>query len=55
METIEAGWSAAEFRGLQLGDQRLERRMKQVAEQLAAKLRAPIYGAAGDWAAAKAA
>ena len=55
METVEAGWSTAEFRELKLGDKRLERRMKKVAEQLAAKLRAPIYGAAGDWAAAKAA
>jgi hypothetical protein len=55
METIEAGWSAAEFRELKLGDKRLERRLRRVAGQLAAKLRAPIYGAAGDWAAAKAA
>jgi hypothetical protein len=55
MEKIDAEWSEAEFRGLKLGDKRLERRMKRVAEQLAAKLRTPIYGAAGDWAAAKAA
>lgn len=55
MEKIAAGWSEAEFRGLKLGDQRVERRMRRVAEQLAAKLRTPIYGAAGDWAAAKAA
>ena len=55
MEKLEAGWSVAEFCGLRLGDKRLERRMKRVAEQLAARLRAPIYGAAGDWAAAKAA
>src|SRR5215831_1652117 len=55
METVEAGWSRAEFCELKLGDKRLERRMRRVAEQLAAKLRAPIYGAAGDWAAAKAA
>jgi hypothetical protein len=53
MEKIDAGWSAAEFREMKLGDKRLERRMRRVAEQLAAKLRAPIYEAAGDWAAAK--
>jgi transposase-like protein len=55
METVDAGWSAAEFRELKLGDKRLERRLRRVADQLSAKLRAPIYGAAGDWAAAKAA
>src|SRR4249920_509692 len=55
MEKLEAGWSGAEFRELKLGDTRLERRLRRVAEQLAAKLRVPIYGAAGDWAAAKAA
>jgi len=42
MEKIEAGWSAVEFRELKLGDKRLERRLRRVAEQLAAKLRAPI-------------
>jgi hypothetical protein len=45
----------AEFKGLELGDRRLERRLRRVAEQLSAKVRTPIYGAAGDWAAAKAA
>ena len=55
MEQRETGWSAAEFRGVKLGDKRLERRLRRVAEQLSAKLRTPIYGAAGDWAAAKAA
>lgn len=38
-----------------MGDKRLERRLKRVADQLSAKLRTPIYGAAGDWASAKAA
>jgi len=55
MEKVEVGWSEAEVKGLGLGDKRLEKRLKRVAEQLAAKLRTPIYGAAGDWAAAKAA
>jgi hypothetical protein len=55
MEKRVAGWSEAEFKGLELGDTRLERRLRRVAEQLSAKLRTPIYGAAGDWAAAKAA
>ena len=55
MEQRDTGWSAAEFRELKLGDTRLERRLRRVAEQLSAKLRTPIYGAAGDWAAAKAA
>jgi hypothetical protein len=55
MEKLEAGWSAAEFCALKLGDKRLEKRLRRVAEQLSAKLRSPIYGVAGDWAAAKAA
>jgi transposase-like protein/transposase Tn5 family protein len=55
MEQRDTGWSVTEFRGVKLGDTRLERRLQRVAEQLSAKLRTPIYGAAGDWAAAKAA
>jgi hypothetical protein len=55
MEKRAAGWSEAEFKGVELGDTRLERRLRRVVEQLSAKLRTPIYGAAGNWAAAKAA
>lgn len=55
MEAIDGGWSEIEFQGVSLGDKRLEKRLRSVAEQLSSKLQSPIYDAAGDWKSAKAA
>lgn len=52
-DTEAASWSAAEFAGLALGDQRLNARLIATATQLAAQPTAPINQACGDWAAAK--
>jgi hypothetical protein len=55
LESIDRGWSEVEFKGLSLGDKRLEARLRLVSEQLSSKLQSPIYDAAGDWKSAKAA
>lgn len=52
---IDSGWSEIEFQDLSLGDKRLDKRLRKIAEQLSGKLQAPIYQAAGDWASAQAA
>jgi hypothetical protein len=44
-----------EFREVELGDRRLEQRLKRLAENLAARPQAPINQASEDWAATKAA
>ncbi len=54
-ENLDSGWSESEFQGLSFGDNRLERRMLKVAEQLSSNLQSPIYAATKDWASAKAA
>jgi hypothetical protein len=51
----EREWSEAEFRGVELGDKRLETRLKRIAGELAALPEAPINQASEDWAATKAA
>ena len=50
-----ASWSAAEFKGVALGDQRLAARLIATATQLAAQPTAPINQACDDGAATKAA
>lgn len=50
-----SNWSQAEFQSIDLGDQRLNRRLIQVAEQSAEHPSAPINQASQDWADAKAA
>src|SRR5262245_54213746 len=51
----EQTWGEREFRAIELGDKRLERRLTGVAEDLAARPQAPINQASDDWAATKAA
>ena len=48
-------WAASEFGSAHLGDQRLNKRLVAVAQDLSAKPEAPINQACEDWAAAKAA
>jgi hypothetical protein len=48
-------WAASEFGDSDLGDQRLNRRLVEVAKALSAKPEAPINQACEDWSAAKAA
>lgn len=52
--SIEPGWSAQEFAGIRLGDQRLDDRVVRVSSDLAAQPQAPIPQACGDWASTKA-
>lgn len=51
----EPTWGEQEFRAVELGDKRLEQRLKVVAEDLSARPQAPINQANADWAATKAA
>jgi Transposase DNA-binding/Transposase Tn5 dimerisation domain len=55
VESHEQTWGEREFRAVELGDKRLERRLKVVAEDLAARPQAPLNQASADWAATKAA
>lgn len=48
-------WSESEFAGVDLGDKRLESRLKRIAGELAGHPEAPINQASEDWAATKAA
>ena len=48
-------WVEAEVTGLQLRDQRLERRLRRLMEAMAATPGEPIPVSCGDWAATKAA
>jgi len=52
---VDKGWAAEELRDVELGDARLERRMRRVAEELAAQPEYPINQASEDAAATKAA
>jgi hypothetical protein len=54
-ERGEKAWGEREFKAVELGDKRLEQRLKVVAEDLSARPQAPINQASDDWAAAKAA
>jgi hypothetical protein len=49
------GWAAEEFKDIDLGDKRLNKRAAVLAEQLAAKPTASIPGACGGWAETQAA
>ena len=49
------GWAAEEFKGIDLGDKRLDKRAALLAEQLSAKPSASIPGACGGWAETQAA
>ena len=51
----EQNWSEWEFERVNLGDQRLNTRLKQLAEDLASAPAAPINQASQNWAATKAA
>jgi Transposase DNA-binding len=53
--TQEQTWSEQEFERVDLGDQRLNTRLKKLAEDLSAAPEAPINQASEDWAATKAA
>jgi hypothetical protein len=55
IEQVDAGWSVREFRGVDLGDQRLNRRLLALAETFGAHPTAPINQASDDWYATKAA
>jgi hypothetical protein len=55
VEQVDAGWSVREFRGLELGDARLNKRLLTVAEAFGAQPQAPINQASSDWQATKAA
>ena len=51
----EQPWSEWEFEQVNLGDQRLNKRLKQLAEDLSAVPEATINQASQDWVATKAA
>lgn len=55
VERADVGWSEVEFGGIDLGDKRLEQRLKVIAEDLSARPQAPINQASEDWATTKAA
>jgi hypothetical protein len=55
MDTMNMDWSVYEFCGLDLGDERLNRRLVGLAETFAAQPEAPINQACADWQATKAA
>jgi len=55
IERVDAGWSVREFHGLDLGDERLNRRLLTLAETFGAQPTAPINQASNDWYATKAA
>jgi hypothetical protein len=48
-------WAAEEFKGIDLGDKRLDKRAVLLAERLAEKPTASIPGACGGWAETQAA
>ena len=48
-------WSRQEFEGLDLGDTRLNNRLVDIADAVAAQPMSPISAACGDWSAVKAA
>ena len=50
-----SGWASLEFEGVQLGDQRLNKRLIKLADKLAASPESPINQACGDWVETKAA
>jgi hypothetical protein len=52
---VDSGWSVREFHGLDLGDERLNRRLLTMAEAFGAQPGAPINQASADWQATKAA
>jgi hypothetical protein len=52
---IESGWSCEEFAGIELGDNRLNKRFLLVSADLAAQPQAPINQACEDWVSTKAA
>jgi hypothetical protein len=54
-ESVDEGWGTVEFREVELGDKRLEQRLKILAEALSTRPQAPINQASEDWAATKAA
>ncbi|AKU11335.1 transposase, IS4 family [Azoarcus sp. CIB] len=49
MATEAAGWVAMEFEGMDLGDERLNRRAVKLTEKLAAKPMSSIPSACGGW------
>jgi len=51
----DTGWTESEFEGIELGDARLERRLRRVAEELSHQPEYPINQASEDAAATKAA
>jgi len=52
---VDSGWSLREFQTLNLGDARIERRLRKVAEDLSRQPSSPINQASSDNAATKAA
>ena len=55
LELVDSGWAEREFLSLELGDSRLERRVRRVAEELSSQPEYPINVASEDAAATKAA
>src|SRR5215213_9430019 len=55
IEQVDAGWSVREFHDIDLGDERLNRRLLTLAETFGAHPTAPINQASDDWYATKAA
>jgi hypothetical protein len=54
-QQIEPGWSKEEFKNINFGDKRIDKRFQRVSDQLAEKPTAPINQACGVWADTKAA
>lgn len=52
---LEVDWVTQEFRGADLSDKRLDRRLVKTAQQLARSPTAPVNEACGDWASTQAA
>ena len=51
----QAGWQDDELASASLPDKRLERRLRQLLDQMSAAPGKPVPAACGDWAATKAA
>ena len=54
-DRVDTGWSVREFHGLDLGDERLNRRLLTLAEAFGTQPEAPINQASADWQDTKAA
>jgi len=54
MESVDEGWAEQEFKGIELGDKRLNARLTKIADDFSSSPEVPINHASKDWCDAKA-